>query len=55
MKKYYKVWIHIEEIDEDKDIYEDVGLPTPVGESETLEGAVEIVSGLTGLPVEEIL
>jgi len=38
MKKY-KVWIHVEEIDEEEDTYEDVGLPEELGVFSTLEEA----------------
>ncbi len=44
--KTYKVWIHIEEIDEDNDSYEDVDLPEPVGEFEALADAEALVSRL---------
>lgn len=30
MSKIYKVWLHIEEIDEDEDHYEDLGMPESV-------------------------
>lgn len=42
MAKIYKVWIHIEEIDEDEDLFEDYGLPDSAGEFQTLEGAQEM-------------
>ena len=44
----YKVWVHIEEIDEDLDHYEDVGMPVSEGEYNTLDEAEEAVFHLTG-------
>lgn len=45
MAKKYKLWIEIEEIDEENDTYEDVTrgggvLPAPIGEFATLDEAV---------------
>ena len=45
MKKY-KVWIAIEEINEEEDFYEDVGMPESLGEFDTLEEAKEFVEVL---------
>lgn len=42
----YKVWIHVEEIDEDHDHYEDVREPYPVGEFNSLEEAEELADQL---------
>lgn len=39
MPSTFKVWIHIEEIDDDADLCEDVGEPWAVGEFDTLEEA----------------
>jgi hypothetical protein len=35
----YKVWLTIEEIDEEVDHYEDVGLPDPLGAFDDLKSA----------------
>ena len=40
----YKVWIHIEEIDEEAGTYEDQGLPESCGEFKTLEEAEQHVA-----------
>lgn len=42
----YKVWVHVEEIDEDGDSYEDIGLPDSIGEFNTIEEAESLVSEL---------
>ena len=40
MSKVYKVWLQVEEIDEENDVYENIDLPTSVGgEFATLEKA----------------
>ena len=39
----FKVWIHIERIDEENDSYEDEGLPESVGTFDTLEEAESLV------------
>jgi hypothetical protein len=39
MTKEYKLWVYVEEIDEEKDLYEDIGEPHSCGTFETLEGA----------------
>lgn len=45
----YKVWVEIEEIDEDKDRYENVSsFPVCVGVYDTLEDADKCVIELTG-------
>lgn len=41
--KTYKVWLHIEEYDDDEDEYTDIGLPHDAGEFATVEEAVEFV------------
>jgi hypothetical protein len=51
MTSKFKVWVHIEEIDEEEDLYEDVDLPFSVGEFDTVEEAeklCEAISTLTG-------
>jgi DNA-directed RNA polymerase subunit RPC12/RpoP len=47
MTSTFKVWIHIEEINEDSDVYADVGEPWGVGEFDTLEEAEELREHLT--------
>ena len=42
----YKVWVHIEEIDEEADHYEDVARPIGVGEFETIEDAQQRVGDI---------
>ena len=42
----YKVWISVEEIDEDNDHYEDVGLPDSLGEFPNFLEAANFVEGL---------
>ena len=42
MSKVYKVWVHVEEIDEDEGHYEDVGIPESIGEFETQEEATAL-------------
>ena len=44
--KTYKIWVHIEEIDEDNDSYEDQGLPESCGEFGTLEEAESKVASI---------
>ena len=39
----FKVWVHIEEINEDEDYYQDVGEPISIGEFENLDDAVDLV------------
>ncbi len=39
----FKVWVHIEEIDESADKYEDVGLPEPLASYDTLQEAQALV------------
>lgn len=41
--KQYKVWIHVEEIDEDHDIYEDVGECYSAGSFETEQAARDYI------------
>ena len=47
MAKKYKVWVSIEEIDEEKDHYEDTAY-VDCGEFDTLEEAQEHTKALTG-------
>ena len=42
----FKVWVHIEEINEDEDYYQDVGEPISIGEFEDLDYAAYAVAGL---------
>ena len=51
MAKTYKVWVYIEEHDEDEDEYQDIDLPEDLGEFETLEEATEFVSKLCAVPI----
>lgn len=46
-KTIYKVWIHIEEINEDEDYYEDVDEPWSLGEFGTLEEAKKLRSAIS--------
>ncbi len=50
----YKVWVHIEEIDEENDHYEDVGMPISVGEYDLLSEAAEQVATLAGVSINDI-
>lgn len=43
MAKKYKVWAYIEEIDEEKNTYEDIGEPTCIAEEDSLEEAQRAV------------
>lgn len=52
MAKTYKVWVHIEEYDEDEGEYQDIDLPEDLGEFETLKEATEFVSKLCAVPIE---
>ena len=47
----YKVWIHIEEVNDDEDYYQDIGEPVPVGEFENLDDAVYAVADLANARV----
>ena len=42
----YKVWVHIEEIDEEKDHYKDVGEPVSIATVDDLSDATEIVQDI---------
>jgi len=44
----YKVWVSIEEINEETDHYEDLAGPDPLGAFGTLEEAAAFVRGLPG-------
>lgn len=46
--KTYKVWVQIEEINEEEGHYEDVGLPDSLAEYDTLEAAQAFVRSLPG-------
>tara|TARA_R100000808_G_C2143193_1_gene150975 strand:+ start:459 stop:620 length:162 start_codon:yes stop_codon:yes gene_type:complete len=46
MSKIYKIWVHIEEIDEDDGLVEEVGEPECLGEFETLDEAIEVMADL---------
>lgn len=48
MTSVYKVWIHVEEINEEEDIYEDCldYMPVPVFESESKEEAIAFATQL---------
>ena len=48
MARYYKVWVSIEEINEENDHYEDLAGPDPLGEFDRLEDAASFVRGLPG-------
>ena len=48
--KIYKVWVHVEEIDEENDSYsesfEGSRLPEPIGEFDTPDAAYELVDAI---------
>lgn len=46
MSKHYKIWMYIEEIDEDTDNYEDVVGPISYGQYTTQEAAEEILEDI---------
>ena len=46
--KQYKVWVHVEECDEDNDHYEDIGLPECIDVFSSLEAAEDCVNELCG-------
>lgn len=52
MAKIYKVWIHVEEIDEANDSYEECGIPFDQGEFETEDEAWEY-AGMLGRAVDD--
>ena len=43
----YKIWVHIEEIDEEQDHYEDVTTPEELDSFDTLKDAQDFISSLT--------
>lgn len=45
--KQYKVWIHIEEIDEDQDEYNEVNLPEEIGCFDTLQEAEDFAAAIS--------
>ena len=47
MAKVYKVWIHVEEIDEAKGTYEECGCPFDMGEFETEDDAWDYAGELS--------
>lgn len=55
--KTYKVWAHVEEVDEAADTYEDVTIPESLGEYTSLEAAIAAVAAAEMLlniePVDE--
>ena len=53
MAKTYKVWVHVEEFDSEKEEYDDVGLPVSVGEYDSLDIADGIVESLTGQSINK--
>jgi len=46
MPKIYKIWVHIEEQDEDNDSYENADEPESLGEYITLEEAQVVVAAI---------
>ena len=46
MSKIYKIWVHIEEVDENEDHSKNVAVPECLGELDSLDGAVEVVADL---------
>ena len=52
MAKTYKVWVHIEEYDDEEDAYQDIDLPEDLGEFGALDEAIEFVSKLCAVPIE---
>jgi len=46
--RVYKIWIHVECIDEVRDIYEDIGIPILYGEYPTEEEAIAAAEVLAG-------
>ncbi len=42
----FKVWVHIEEINEDEGYYQDVGEPISIGEFKNLDYAVDLVEAV---------
>lgn len=52
MTTVYKVWVHVEEIDDEEDIYEDCEdfLPIAIFESEDKDEAIAFAQRLEGVP-----
>jgi DNA-directed RNA polymerase subunit M/transcription elongation factor TFIIS len=46
--KTYNVWVHIEQVDESLDDYQDIGEPISVGKFDSLEEAVKLRDKLIG-------
>lgn len=42
----YKIWVHVEKIDEEANHYEDIGLPESLGEFACLDDALEVVENI---------
>jgi len=49
MPSIYKVWVHIEEIDEERDHYEDLDMPDSLGVFDTPDEAREFIATLPGI------
>jgi hypothetical protein len=45
-KTIYKVWIHVEKINEDKDVYQDVDLPLCAGTFKSSKSALKHADSL---------
>ena len=51
--EYYKVWVHVEYINEDEGVYEDVGLPVSIGgKLDTLDEAEALMAKITDKTVD---
>lgn len=46
MAETFKVWVHVERIDEEQDVYEDAALPDSLAEFDTYQEACEFVASL---------
>lgn len=51
-KPHYKLWIDIEYIDEENDIYDNQGMPVSVGVTTTMEQAEEIQNLLKDFAID---
>lgn len=49
MSKVYKIWLHLEEIDEDKDHYEDICMPVEIGAFDNQEEAEHVFGVMEGV------
>ncbi len=45
----YRIWVQIEEIEEDRDVYQNVALPDPAGSFDELEDAQKQVRAILQL------